>query len=386
MTGSIALDRDALYYPYIHIQDANWLKATLLCFPGVRRMIPGNYTPDDSDVIKEFCNLKGPRNEPLLSSVNLFSDGAARAENGLLEKLKANDEFIRARYSKAKTVQEYGDFAEQFRLHDEKIIEGLYIYLTQGPEENSLAWRTTAPRDRPQRLSPGSWLALHPKLGTAILSVKAVSLASDFGLDIVTDSSCAHQAIVTENEDDIFEELIGRTVAERAQSPEDQVDDLAEIVMTTSFDVSKLSPKQIADLLSDGKDLRRFKNALLPIAATIPPIRDAEERKKRLKDAAAEVIEEWEKYKKSLPKFAVEAILDTTEIKWPEVANSLAIGGGTAWGFGTGSGLGIALVSYAGLKVWRKYKERVSSPYSYLNRISKLQSKNQSFLSLPPLG
>jgi len=25
-----ALDRDALYYPYIHIRDVNWLKATLL--------------------------------------------------------------------------------------------------------------------------------------------------------------------------------------------------------------------------------------------------------------------------------------------------------------------------------------------------------------------
>lgn len=280
MTGNTALDRDALYYPYIHIQDVNWLKATLLCFPGVRRMIPGNYTPDDSHDIKQFCDLKGPRDMPLLSSVNLFSDGAMSAENRLLEKLKANDEFIRVRYSKAKTFQEYGDSAEQFRLHDEKIIDGLYIYLTQGPEENALAWRTTAPRDRPQRLAPGSWLALHPTLGSAILAVKAIALANDFGLDIVTDSSFAHQTVVTESEVDIFEDLIGHSAPRRTTSPEDNVDDLAEIVMTTSFDMSKFSPKQIAELLADGKDLRRFKNALVPIAASIPPIREAGERKK----------------------------------------------------------------------------------------------------------
>lgn len=114
---------------------------------------------------------------------------------------------------------------------------------------------------------------------------------------------------------------------------------------------------------------------------------DAEERKRRLKDAAAEVIEQWEKYKKSLPKFAVEAIFDATEIKWPEVAvaNSSVLGS-AALGLGVGSGFAIALVSYAGVKIWRKYKEHVSTPYSYLNRISKLQSKSQSFLSLPPIA
>jgi hypothetical protein len=383
MTGSNTPDRDALYYPYIHIQDVNWLKATLLCFPGVRRMIPGNFTPDDSHVIKEFCNLEGPRKMPLLSSVNLFSEGATSAEKRLLEKLKTNDEFIRSRYSKAMTIKEYGDLAEDFRLHDEKIIEGLYIYLTQGPEGNALAWRTTPPKDRPQRLSPGSWLALHPKLGAAILSVKAVSLAKDFGLDIVTDSSWAHQAVVTQSEDDIFEDLIGRTNPLRTPSAEDTLDDLAEIVMTTSFDVSKLTPKNISELLSDGKDLRRFKDALIPIAARIPPIRDAEERKRRLKDVAGEVAMEWEKYKKSLPKFALEALLDLTDIKWPEVASSLAAGGSIA-GFSAGAGLGIGVVSYAGVKIWRKYKEHTSSPYNYLTKIATLQAKNRTLLSLPP--
>lgn len=385
MTGSTALDRDALYYPYIHIQDVNWLKATLLCFPAVRRMIPGNYTPDDSHIVREFCDLRGPRNVPLLSSVNLFSEGATRAENNLLKKLQANDEFIRAKYSKGTTVQEYGDSAEQFRLYDEKIMPDLYAYLTEGPEDSALAWDTTRPKDRPHRYYEGRWLALHPALGRAILSVKAVALARDLGLDIVTDSSYAHHAVVTEDEEAIFEELIGRPIARRTRSVDDTVDDLAVIVMTTNFDVSKLSPKQIAELVSDGKDLRKFKDALIPIAASIPPIRDAEERKRRLNDAAAEVTKEWEKYKKSLPKFAVDAIFDSTEIKWPDVANSMILGGSTTWGLGAGFGLGITLVSYAGLKVWRKYKERASSPYSYLNKISSLHSKSQSLLFLPPI-
>jgi hypothetical protein len=386
MTENIALDRDALYYPYIHIQDANWLKATLLCFPGVRRMIPQNYMPDDSRTVREFCELMGPRNLPLVSSVDLFSSSATMAENNLLKKLQANDAFIRARYSKAKTVEQYGDSANKFNLHDEKIIIGLYSYLTAGPEEKALAWRTTPPKDRPQWRSSTGWLALHPALGSAILSVKAVALANDFGLDIVTDSSGAHQAVATRNEEDIFDQLIGRTVPDRTSSTNDTVDDLAEIVMTTNFDVSALTPKQIAQLLADGKDLRKFKNALTPIAASIPPIKDPVERQRRLKAAAGEIMTEWEKYKKSLPKFAVEAIFDSTEVKWPDVASSIALGSTTAWGVGAGFGLGITLVSYAGVKIWRKYKERASSPYGYLNRVFEVASKSQSFLCLPRIS
>jgi hypothetical protein len=69
MSAGVAMDRDALYYPFIHITDVNWLKATLLCFPGVRRMVPHSYVPTDSYAVREFCDVEGPRGEPLLTRV-----------------------------------------------------------------------------------------------------------------------------------------------------------------------------------------------------------------------------------------------------------------------------------------------------------------------------
>lgn len=378
-----AQDRDALYYPYIHIQDPDWLKATLLCFPGVRRMIPQNFLPDDSRTVREFCEIIGPRNTPLLSSVDLFSKSARDAELKLLEKLKENDAFIRSRYSKTKTERQFGRNGSPFRLHDEKLILDLYTYLTAGPSEHGLAWHITAPRDRPKRSGHGHWIALHPDLGSAILSVKAVALANDCGLDIVTDSTSAHEAVVTRSENDIFDALIGRSPHNEKMPVDQTVGELAEIVLTTNFNVRALTPRQIADLLSDGKDLRRFKNALLPIAATIPPIRNVSERKKRLEDAAREIITEWEKYKKSLPKFALDAIFDSTEIKWPDLATSVALGSGTVWSQGVGFGLGVAIMSYAGVKIWREYKRKKSSPYGYLTKIYRAATKSQTFLSLP---
>jgi len=122
----------------------------------------------------------------------------------------------------------------------------------------------------------------------------------------VTDSSSVHHTIVSKKSEDIFNELIGKPVAPAAA--DGTVDHLAEIVIGTNFDVSKLSIKEIAALLADGDDLGRFKNALTPIAASIPTIRDPHESEKRLREAAAEVVSEWEKYKKSLPMFALEAL------------------------------------------------------------------------------
>src|SRR5579864_1142708 len=286
MAVSTALDRDALYYPYIHITDINWLKSTLLCFPNVRRMVPTSYTPDDSREIREFCEVTGPRGTPLLTSVNLFSPGASRAELNLLARLQANDSFIRSRYSRLKTLKQYPNPANHFLLHDEKIVYGLYNYLVGSEGTDALAWPTAAPADRPTRPPGGHWLALHPVLGNAILASKAVAIAEEFGLDIVTDSSRVHHTVVSAKEDDIFEELIGTPATHRKPTPDETVDDLTEIVMATNFDVSKLSAKQIAELLSDGKDLKRLKDELIQLAASIPAISDPKEREQRLKAAA----------------------------------------------------------------------------------------------------
>ena len=42
-----------LYYPYIEIQDTNWLKLSLLCWDGIRRIVPTPVLPkDDVDVLQ----------------------------------------------------------------------------------------------------------------------------------------------------------------------------------------------------------------------------------------------------------------------------------------------------------------------------------------------
>ena len=50
----------ALYYPYIHIRSENWLKATLLCVPAVKRIVPSNYAPEDDAAIIPYVTISGP--------------------------------------------------------------------------------------------------------------------------------------------------------------------------------------------------------------------------------------------------------------------------------------------------------------------------------------
>jgi hypothetical protein len=307
MTSDVALDRDALYYPFIHITDVNWLKATLLCFPGVRRMVPDDYITSDSDEVREFCQIVGPRHTPLLSSVNLFSPEATEAEENLLAKLRQHDDEIRAKFCQAATMKTHTP-KQLCQLHDEKIVLNFYNYLMSGHNGQTLAWRGTPPPDRPHR-NDGQWLSLHPALGNAILSVKALAIADSQGLDIVTNSTEVHEIVSAQSESEVFDALLSGKTARRAPGADATVDDLAEVVMTAGFDVRGLKAQQIADLLNNGHDLRQFKNALVPLAATLPTITDSKERQRRLDGLGHDVLKEWDNYRESLPKFARDALI-----------------------------------------------------------------------------
>lgn len=98
---------------------------------------------------------------------------------------------------------------------------------------------------------------------------------------------------------------------------------------------------------------------------------NVQERERRLREAAKQVLEEWAKYKRSLPRFALEAIVDASEIKFPEIGAAMLGGGTTGVQLGAAAGLSIALLTYAGLTVFRKYRDKAESPYQYLNQIRK---------------
>src|SRR6266496_1464072 len=171
---------NALYYPYIHIQDADWLKATLLLFPQVRRMVPAEFTPADSPVIRSFTQgYKG--NPPLLYSADLISKRAVQAQEMLASKLvrDAEDPNFREAYGCAATRKELAPDALGFQIHQMKLQASLRTAL----RDSGLAW---APEHR-EPYDVSEYIELHPRVGEAVMSTLPLACALHEELDIVGD-------------------------------------------------------------------------------------------------------------------------------------------------------------------------------------------------------
>ena len=122
-------DRDALYYPYIHIRDVNWLKATLLCFPQVRRMVPPDFFLNDEPEVQQFRANIGPRNEPLISEESTDTSTVEQAQIRLLSRLKADENTICRRFSRSAAIAAFAERSDSFQMHRGKFGDDLFSFL-----------------------------------------------------------------------------------------------------------------------------------------------------------------------------------------------------------------------------------------------------------------
>src|SRR5260370_20310248 len=108
--------KHALYYPCIHFRDPNWLKATLLTFRQVKRMVPPGFELRDHALVKGFLELEGPVG-PLLDSANLASSRVWSACGRLAKLIDLNAEYLQKNYSKPMTPLQYRSGSRAFQLH-----------------------------------------------------------------------------------------------------------------------------------------------------------------------------------------------------------------------------------------------------------------------------
>ena len=354
-----ALDRDALYYPFIRVKDLNWLKATLLSFPHVYRMVPPGYEVADDADVRQFGEVFGPRNRPLLIGERTDQPSVVERQLALRNKIQNYDPAAFDRFKLNRVQQELGERYNSFQIHRGKMYELLEYFLSNG-----WAWPARREEDR-----NNEWYAVHPDLGKAIMSTIAHAIAGDRGLDIVTNDSEVHHTAVTREEDQIFDELIGRKATPAHGGVSDGVDALAELVITTTFDLSALDAKRIAEIQKDGNGLQNFKNSLVPIVEGIPHMNNEQALRERYEQAAERISQEWREYERKLRWYGLEAMADVTEIKFPEVAAGIATFVPLGVGAGVAAAVGLGLMVYNGVKVLRKYRENVDKPLQYLSRI-----------------
>jgi hypothetical protein len=373
-------DRDALYYPYIHIRDhqINWLKATLLCFPRVSRIVPHDFHLNDPDAVAPFRRVKGVRGDPLLDEHYTdfyYGDSpVSAAQQRLLTVLHENGALVKERYSRTVAVRDLGDKADSFEMHAGKMLAPLHDYLMS----NDLGWYS---RRTQSDNADNRWVTLHPTLGEAIMSLIAIAVAKHASLDIVTSSREIHHALAVQDMNEVLDLLLGRYPERKDATVDEKVDELAEVVMTTFFDLDKLTAEQIAELQKEGKDLQAFKNSLVPYAEELPDLADPATRAKRLQQKAQEVVAKWEEHRKSLPWFAQQALFTAAEASLPPVALG-AVAAANPIAVAAGAGFAVFYVTYKGRKIWRDYRTNIGSPLNYLTKIEKAGAS----LVLPPVA
>jgi hypothetical protein len=186
---------DALYYPYINVRSVNWLKAMLLCFPHVLRMMPQGYIRRDSREMLQFSETAGESGRPLLEPVNVLDHAYIGAQQEFLARLQAHFEckpdFLIRRFSRDRAIADYGETATSFfPIHIGKFSMSLVNFL----RERHLAWEPISEVDSDsfhqtwrRTRNPENRVAVHPLLGQAIMSTMAAAVATDRECDVVTD-------------------------------------------------------------------------------------------------------------------------------------------------------------------------------------------------------
>jgi hypothetical protein len=268
----------ALYYPYIHIRNESWLKATLLCVPAVKRIVPKTYTPEDDAAIIPYVEIAGP-NGPLLQAVPAATDGAMAAQDRLLRSLQANEEQIVARYGRQKSPT-----PDEYWVHDAKFNYQLLDFL----KARNLAWPSKHSRAFGQR----SWYALHPKLGSAVMTTLGLSIARDEDLDIVTDNGEYHEALLAGDEGRIVDALI-RDVDSHVNGVLDRQQALGELVFALSgINLRAIRPEHIPELQTT-KGFRDFQDSLRRAAAVVDPQSNPKSYQDQIQREAETIVKAW---------------------------------------------------------------------------------------------
>lgn len=364
-TEETSLNRPALMYPNIHIKNKDWLKATLLCFPRVLRMHPEDFKPQDYDLVGEFMSTTNRDGKPLLGSehINVLDkrgySPAYAAQDMLANELEGNLDYIKRRY--APTGNRFSDGVEPYKIHTEKLEPPFYKFLLA----NNLAYSSQGSNYYDQTVF------LHPALGDAIMTITAISVANAKGYDIVTDDTNYHLAVSALNERAVLQQLLGRLPERDASdSKAEKADELAQVVISTQFDVANLTPEQIVEL-NQSPDFISFKDALIPLVSREPNIDSPAVRQERYEELAQEVIKKWEATRALFSWQTAKAVAETAQISAPNFTSKLVAAGFATWiSQPVGQGIFVGVLLIKSRKIYQEWREGQTA-FRYLTRLEK---------------
>jgi hypothetical protein len=192
----------ALYYPFIHFKDDDWLKLTVLYWDKVARIVPEGYATDDSDAVKALApciDTVRPTWAPA-DFAHTFVDFIAKHGPKLQEKyglhLRESWPMLSEKERPARAGGRSGNDPRLGYIFYEKISDDVYRAL----KDSGLA-STDAPGER--------WIGMHPRLAWVYMTALAEQLAAHRGLRPLTDETRDHLALSSLAPERLAQALLG---------------------------------------------------------------------------------------------------------------------------------------------------------------------------------
>jgi hypothetical protein len=369
--------RRALYYPYMQPRNADWVKATLLAFGQISRIVPNDYPLED---LPEVASLAMQKTKLGLLVRNISPDWSdiETAQLHLASKLqRTNAKLLQERFGKERTALELGS-ADGFQIHEHKLHDSL-LRLLDGA---SLAWSP----DKPST-GAGRWRSVHPHLGEALMSVTSIAAARRKSLDLVTENIEMHAALASLEEGHLLDALLADQVPPPPEpgSADRATDRLGHVIMTTNLDVTRIRNEEMAEVLEDGAGFQAFRHELAGLVTAVPNDAPPEDRERALRTKAEELVSRWLDSQRSWHHRLRPAFVDPAKSDFPQRAKaaaasilSAAASSGLALALGTvgspsmqtlAAGAGISITVGSALAVDGKVVAPKDEPVRYLTRV-----------------
>jgi hypothetical protein len=314
--------------------------------------------------VREFASTEGLRG-PLLQTVAPSTPNAVASQRRLLAYLREHETVVKRRFSQEQAGPNAG-----YWIHDEKVHHELLNYL----RSKDLAW----PSENVSGYGTRYWYAMHPTLGSAVMTTLGLAVAHDRKLDVVTPSDEAHETLLATDQNEVFEALLkgAHRRIERKVTPAR----LGELVIVTSgVNFAALSAKSIAALQSSDSFVG-FQKLLKTTAWSVRAADDVDEYRAQLNATAEDIVDAWNDSKKEIQHERRGALVDA----------GLPVAGDFLTASMTGDGY-VGLVVGATIAIGLLVHEHISSrrrsrndAFHYLTQVHAAQSP--TFLMRYPLG
>jgi hypothetical protein len=278
------------------------------------------------------------------------------AQQDLLRKISDNLVPIKEAYSRTKAPK-----VDEYWIHDAKFSGSLLRFL----KKEDLAWESADPNAYGHRY----WFALHPILGKAIMTCIGLSTARDINLDIVTADGMYHEALLTTDEDDIFDALLRQRTSQKLAVDSEARRDLGQLVIALAgINLKALPPDRIPELQAS-KKFNAFGNLLRRSASSVDKKTDEANYHRQLEAEAEEIVDAWRDAINEASKDLREAVFESV-VLGSEVVKTLVMGPNV-----------YELAVVGGLGMWRvtdkvhRYMERRQKSQHFLTQIRNAESE-----------